>query len=323
MNPFNRFASSYVTLGESAAERLSTPTDGFRTVRVLPPTNTDLPATLTQFVQAITEYQTRVFGLKNSSPIVSYEILRFTPSKVVLQFVVPTARLERKLRIHLNDEIPGTRFEPGTSRLPLTEGETIGGAVLRLRRKDVYPIETEFEPPPINSVVASLHRHAMRNTGIAIQIVFKPVTGQPLEKRVWHREAARESRNLRSDKVGVLPWTDREATPRERQQARRIDSKAGSPRYRVSIRVLILGAGEYTASRVKEVSGGFNVFASSETGQGFRTETVHGFRNKPIINLVEQFRDRRLNRPFQLTTPELAPLVSIPDREQENIETAG
>jgi len=321
MGLFDRFGNSYVTLDNTTARQLSHSSEGFRTVEVQPPLDRELPATLNRFVKAITEYQTQLFGIRNTSPVVAYEIQRFTPENLRLQFAAPTSRLERKLRIHLNEEAPGFEFESGVNQLPLKEDDTVGVGVLHLRRKDVYPLETEFETPPINSVVASLHRHAMRDSRIAIQILFKPLTGQLIGRRLWHREARRESRNLRSEKVGVLPWTDRDATPLEKQQARQVDEKAGSPRFSVSIRILVIGAGEYTASRMKEVSAGFNIFANSDTGQGFQTRTVRSLRDKVIINSVEQFRDRRLNQPFQISMPELAGLLSIPDREQQNIET--
>jgi hypothetical protein len=322
MGLFDRFGSSYITLDNTTARQLSRSSEEYRTVEVQPPPDKELPVTLNRFVKAITEYQTQLFGIRNTSPVVAYEIHRFVPENLRLQFAVPTTRLERKLRIHLNEEAPGFEFEPGVDQLPLKEDDTVGIGVLQLRRKDVYPLETEFETPPLNSVVASLHRHAMRDSRIAIQILFKPRAGQPIGRRLWHREAQRESRNLRSEKVGVLPWTDRDATPLEKQQARQIDEKAGSPRFNVSIRILVIGAGEYTASRMKEVSAGFNIFANPDTGQGFQTRTVRSLRDKTIINSIEQFRDRRLNRPFQISMPELAGLLSIPDREQENLETA-
>jgi len=322
MGLFDRFGNSYVTLDNNTARKLSHSPNEFRTVEVQPPEHEKLPATLNRFVKAITEYQTRLFSIRNTSPVVAYEIHRFTPEKLRLQFAVPTARLERKLRIHLDEEAPGFEFETGTNQLPLKQDDTVGVGALKLWRKDVYPLETEFESSPINSVVASLHRHAMRDSRIAIQVLFKPRAGQPLGRRLWHREARRESRNLRTEKVGVLPWTDRDATPREKQQARQINEKAGNPRFSVSIRILVIGAGEYTASRIKEVSGGFNVFANPDTGQGFQTSTVRSIRDKTIINSVKQFRDRRLNHSFQISTKELAALVSIPDREQENLESA-
>ncbi|WP_164471692.1 hypothetical protein [Halosimplex salinum] len=322
MDFFNRFRDSYVRLDNPTVQRLSQPNQEFRFVEVHPPADQDLPVSLDRFVKTVTEYQTQLLGIKNTSPVIGYEIQRFTPEKIRLQFAVPTARLERKLRTQLNEQIPGIGFETGTRELPLNKGDTVGLGVLSLRRKEVYPLETEFEAPPINSVVTALHRHAMRDSRIAIQVLFKPVAGQPVQRRLWHREASRESRNLRSEKVGMLPWSDRDATPREKQQARQIDSKAGSPRFHVSIRILVVGAAEYTASRIKEVSGGFNIFTNPDTGQGYQTRAVRSIRDKPIINSVEQFRNRRLKQPFQISAVELAGLVSIPDREQENIETS-
>lgn len=321
MGLLSNFKQSYVTLDESTAQHLAQPADAFYPVEVHPPATTDLPVTLERFVKGITEYQTKLFSIKNTSPTVAYEFHRVTPSRLRIQFTVPTARLERKLRTHLSEQIPEVGFEEGTSTLPVAGGDTVGVGVLTPRRSDVYPLQTDFETPPVNSVVAALHRHAMRDTRIVVQLVFKPVAGNPIEKRLWHRAATRESRTLRSDKVGLLPWTDREATQHERTQARRIDAKAGSPRFYAAIRFLVIGAGEYTASRVKEIAGGFNIFADSETGQSFTTKTVRSFRDAPLLNAVQTVRDRSLDRAFQLSTQELAALVSLPDRDQENVRT--
>lgn len=319
MGFFSRFGSSYVTLDSAAAKRLAQPSDVFKTVEVHPPFDIELPATLDRFVKAITEYQTRLLGIKNRSPIAAYEIQRFDLSRLRLQFALPSARLERKCRTHLSEQIPEITFEEGVNALPVREDDTVGVGVLTLRRNDMYPLETEFEQPPTNSVIASLHRHAIRDSRIVVQILFKPMAGHPVGKRLWHRKASHESRNLRSKKVGVLPWNDREATPLEREQARQIDRKAGSPRFKVSLRILVIGAGEYTPSRVEEVSGGFNIFSDEEMGQAFNTRTLRSLRNRPLLNAVERVRDRRLSHSFQLSVAELAGLLSVPDRDQDNL----
>ncbi|MFD1562257.1 hypothetical protein ACFR99_01560 [Haloarchaeobius amylolyticus] len=322
MGFLSRFGSSYVTLDERTAERLSRPSKRFRTVEIHPPFDAELPSTLDRFVRAITEYQTQLLGVQNTSPTIAYEIWRYKPSRVRFQFAVPTARMERKIRTHLDEELPEVGFSEGVNGLPVTASDTVGVGILTPRRDDVYPLRTEFEKPPMNSVATSLHRDAMRDSRIIIQLLFKPTTGGPVRKRLWHHQASRESQGLRSEKVGVVPWHDRDATPREKQQARRIDEKAGTSRFQVTVRILVISAGKYTASRVKEVSGGFNLYAEPETGQSFTTTTVRGIRNSSILKHVKNIRDRRLSHTFQASTDELAALVSVPDRLQENIQYA-
>ena len=311
--------NSHITPDEATAKQLVQPSKRFLTIQVQPPVDTELPATLNRFIKGITEYQIRLLGLKNTSPTIAFEIQRFDPRSLRLQFVVRSSRLNRKIRTHLSEQVPGVTFTEGTTKLPLTAGSSVGVGILTLRRKDVYPLETDFERPPTNSVITPLHRDAMRNTGIVIQILFKPIAGNPVKKRLWHQQASKESRNLRSEKVGLFPWNDRDPTPREKYQARKIDEKAGSPRFKTSIRILVVGAEKYTASRVKEISSGFNVFAGSDTGQSFKTTTVRGLTDSPILRAIERIRDRRFSHSFQLSTQELAGLVAIPDREQRNL----
>lgn len=319
MWPLSRLKHSYVTPDQSTADRLSYPSQRFLTARIQPLSDTRLPATLPRFVKGITEYQTRLLGIKNTSPTIGFEIQRFTPSKLHLQFTTRSSRMNRKLRTHLSEQIPRIEFEEGTTRLPIIEGESVGVGLLSLRRKDTYPLETEFERPPLNSVITPLHHHAMRDSRILIQILFKPLAGHPVKKRLWHREASQESKNLRSEKVGLIPWNDRDATPREQNQARQIDAKAGSPRFQVAIRILVVGADDYTGSRIKEVSGGLNIFADTETGQSFQTTTVRSLRKTPIRKTVKLIRDRSFSHSFQLSLQELAGLLSVPDRDQKNL----
>jgi hypothetical protein len=315
------FDTDHITVTQSTAEQLAQPSQRFLTVHVQPPYDTRLPATLDRFVKGITEYQTQLLGLKNTSPTIGFEIHRFRPSKLRLQFTVQSSRLDRKIRTHLSEQLPKVRFDDVTATLPLSGSDSVGVGILTLRRKDVYPLQTEFDRPPTNSVVTALHRDAMRDSRIVIQILFNLVTGHPVGKRLWHRDASQESQNLWSEKVGLLPWSDRDATPHEKAQARRVDEKAGSPRFKVSIRILVAGAEQYTASRIKECSGGFNIFGDS-AGQSFQTTTVRSLRTAPILNAVKTVRDRSFSHSFQLSRQELSALVSIPDRNQGNIQTA-
>lgn len=168
------FSTSHFQLDESTAEQFSLPAGGFRTVEVYPPATFDVPATLDRFIYGITEYQTTLLGIRNQSPLLTYELRRHTPDRLRFQFAVPTARLERKIRTHLSENVPAVRFDTGVDGLPVTEGDTVGGGVLTARLADVYPFRTEFEGPPINSVAAALHRHAMQDTRIIIQVLFRP-----------------------------------------------------------------------------------------------------------------------------------------------------
>ncbi len=280
----------------------------------------ELPSTLDRFLRGITEYQTKLLGVKNSSPVIGYEIRRFKPSQLRLQFAVPSIRLERKVRTHLSENVPSVAFDEGTPGLPVSEGDTVGVGVLTLRRKPEYPLRTEFERPPINSVVSALHRHAMRDSRVIVQMVFKPLAGGPVRRRLRRRQASQESQRLREGKVGIAPGRDRDATAREKQQARQIDRKSGSRGFEASIRVLVIGAGKYTASRIKEITGGFNIYANTETGQSLRTTTVRSLRKTPILKLVKAVRDRSPSKRFLLSQDELAALVSLPDHDQENIQ---
>jgi len=318
----DRVFTTTVELDEDQARRLRAGTVG-RAVAVHPPRDGSVPATLDQFVKTIYEPQTKYFGMKNTSPVASFEIRRSVPDTVSLQFVVPTKRLERKVRTQLTNEIPGVVFSDGTLQLPVAEGSVVGGGLLTTGRRDWYPLASTFDTPPTNSVVAALHRHAMQDTQFVIQFLFQPVVGRPVRSWWWTRRAYQRIGYLRKEKEKL--WGSRSATPREKQQANTIEAKAGSPRFTVSIRLLIVNGGEYTRSRVKELAGAFNVFENPETGQYLNAVTVQTLRQQSLLGFVDAIahRDfRRWSRQFQATADELAALVSIPDIDQSNLAYA-
>lgn len=323
MNPLNRFFNYTFQPSEHEAEQLQNPANKHHTVEVRPPRNKDLATEPVEFVKGITELQSKWFGLKNTSPVTAFEIRRSQPDKLRFQFSLPTKRLERKLRTHLTNQTPGVQFTDGTSGIPVTSEETVGGGLLTTGRKDWYPLQHGHDQPPMNAVASVLHRHAMRDTKFLIQILFQPVTGKPLRRWYWRRRAYQRIGYLRKQKEKL--WGSRKPTPREKQQANAIEQKAGTNRFHTSIRFLTVGAGEYTPSRVKEVSGGFNTYENPETGQYLNTETVKTLRRSQHLHFTRAVRDRQFSgwsHSFQTSTSELAALLTLPSTNQENITPA-
>jgi hypothetical protein len=320
LDPFLHYT---ITPSEEQAEHLRKPSVQSHNIEIKTPRNGDIPAVPENVVKAITELQSKYFGLVNTSPTAAFEIRRTQPDKIRLQFSAPTVRLERKLRTHLTNEIPGIRFQEGTNGVPATSEETIGGGLLTTGRRDWYPLKHDFDQPPVDSVVSALHRHAMRDTKFIIQILFQPVTGKPLRRWYWKRRAYQRIGYLRKEKQKL--WGSRSPTPREKRQADAIEDKAGASRFHTSIRFLIIGADEYTQSRVKELSGGYNTFENPDTGQYLDTVTVDSLREQRILDFVETVAHRRFgswSHWFQTSTPELAALLSLPSIKQENIAQA-
>jgi hypothetical protein len=162
----------------------------------------------------------------------------------------------------------------------------------------------------------------MQGTRIIIQVLFQPWIGQPVRNRLWIRRAYKQLGYLRKQKPDVLPWHDRPATPREKRQADEIEEKAGNPRFQVSIRFLVIDAGEHTPSRVKELAGAFNVFEDGTTGQYLNTETIRPYWESRFIEYADAVRRRQFegwSLAFQASQKEVAALVSLPNRSQDNI----
>ncbi|MCU4753442.1 hypothetical protein OB919_15870 [Halobacteria archaeon AArc-curdl1] len=163
----------------------------------------------------------------------------------------------------------------------------------------------------------------MQDTKIVVQVLFQPSVGRPLRSWWWTRRAYKRIGYLRKEKEKL--WGSRSPTPREKRQANAIEAKAGNNRFHTVIRFVVIGAGEYTRSRVKELSGAFNVYENPETGQYFDTVTVQSLWEGRIVDFCRSVADREFDSwalKFQTGVPELAALVSIPNRQQENISYA-
>ena len=321
MNLKTALLNDHITLSEEEAEQLRETGGKGHTVEVRPPRNSGVPSTLTDFVKNITEFQTKVLGLGNASPTTIFEIRRGLDLK--LQFTVPTKRLERKLRTHLSNNIDGIGFAEGISGLPVAEETTVGGGLLTTGRPSYFPLRTDFDSPPANSLASALHWHAMQNTRVVVQLLFTPIVGQPVRNWWWKTWAYQRRNYLKKEKEKL--WGNRTPTKREKVQARQVDRKAGTGRFKTAIRFLFIGSGEYTASRVKELAGAFNVYENPDTGQYLNAVTVRSLRRSQILRFAQAVASREYRgwtRSFRTTPDELAALVSIPDRSQKNTRTA-
>lgn len=319
----NRIYENHVTLEEEQASQLSYSNGTWYNVEVRPPKSADIPGTLDRFTAGIRELQTKWLKLRNTSPTIAFEIRRHTPGQLRFQFSTPTKRLERKVRTQLSNEVPEVQFDNGVEGLPVSEETTAGGGFLTSGRRDWYPFKQEFDSPPVNSLVSTFHRHAMRDTQFVVQVLFKPVVGERIKRWLWKKQAYQQIRYLKKEKEKL--WGSRSPTRREKRQADAIESKAGTSRFHTTIRFAVIGAKEYTKSRVKEVAGAYNNYENPETGQYLDTVTVEAFREQRILDFLNAVADRKYagwGRRFQASINELAAFVSIPSNSRENIKFA-
>jgi len=323
MNLRDRLYHDQITLTEEQAESLTYSTGTWYNIEAKPPKNENLPATLDSFARGIRELQTKWLKLKNTSPTIAFEIRRHTPDKITFQFSTPTKRLERKVRTQLSNQVPGIEFSEGVSGLPVGENSTAGGGFLTSGRRDWYPFRQDFNDPPVNSLVSTFHRHAMQNTSFVVQILFKPVVGERIQRWLWKKQAYNQINYLKKEKEKL--WGSRSPTKREKHQADAIEAKAGNSRFHVSIRFAVINADEYTKSRIKELAGSYNTYENPETGQYLDTVTVETLREKRILDFLQSVADRRYGgwgRKFQASLDELAAFVSLPSINRENIRFA-
>lgn len=319
----SRLFPNYTIVDEATASRLQSPTTPGISIEVHPPRTDGLPAALDGLVASLLEIQSDWTGLRNTSPRIAWEIRRPRPERLRLQFTVPSRRLERKLRTQLPNEVPGVEFSPGRDGLPVEAGDTIGGGLLTTGRRDWYPLRTEFDQPPTNAQVAALHRDAMRQNRLVLQVLFQPLAGHPIRRWWWTRNAYKRVGELRNPTQSVLG--DRPPTPRERNQAKAVEHKAANTRYRVSLRCVIMGAAEYTPSRVKEWAGSYNCWESDESGQYLDMVTAWSPLRHRLAKFAAAITDRQFStwhRSFYLSPAELAPFLALPDRNQQNITYA-
>jgi hypothetical protein len=318
----NRLRTTSVTPTESQVRQLRTTADTWHTVELHPP-ETDLPAALPELIDGIREKQTKWMGVRNTSPVIAFELRRPRDDRLRLQVAVPTKRLERKLRTQLAYAVPNVGFDtPGTDGLPVTTDTTIGGGWLTTTRRDWHRLRTDHDTPPMSSVVSGLHRHAMRDIQVVIQLLFRAVAGHRLRRRYRRWQADREIGYLRGKKERL--WGRRPATAGERHQATAIEETIRQPQFDVSLRLLVIGAGDHTRNRIKELTGGFNTFDNHATGQSLRTIPARSIRTQPVVRFCNAVVDRQFERRYQfrLSRDELAAFVALPSHHQQNIQYA-
>ena len=325
MNPLKKaLATDHYTLTEGQAQRLQNPAyDGYD-VRVLPPRSGNVPATTGHVVRNIREMGADWLKLRNKSPLIAVELRRPVPETLILQYSVPTKSLERKLRSQFATAIPDIGFEEGDTGLPVDAETTVGGSLLTTARDDWYPLRTDFNYPPTNAIIAALHHHAMQDTRFVIQLLLRPIAGKRIQRRYWRFRARQQENYLRKEKEKV--WGSRKPTKREKRQADSIEAKTAGPQWYVSIRVLAIGAGEHTASRVNEVTGGFNAYQHDESGQYLTGKPVMSLREANLFRFTNAVADREYrgwSRTFKATDEEIGALCAIPNRQQGNLQRAG
>ena len=319
-----RLRKTQIELNEEQTDRLQNPETDWYTVEARPPRNQDLPAAPEPFIQGIRETRTKWLGLRNASPVIAFEVRRSTPDKLRFQYSVPTKRLERKLRNHLSDTAPHVELTGnGVDGLPVNAEDTIGGGTVTVGRTDWYPLKTEYDTPPINALVGALHHEAMKDSSFVVQVLLRPVAGKPVRRRWYRRQARNNISRLRSQKELLIGR--RKPTSKEKKQARKIGDKVTSTLFKTLIRAVVIGAGDHTPSRLHEVLGGYNQYENRESGQSLNGSVETAFRETSLLRFYRSVADRRFpekHRRFRVSTPELAALVSLPDRSQENIRYA-
>lgn len=318
-----RFRHDYVELSEVEAAALNSPLYNGYVLEIHPPQFESVPATLTQVIREIREIQSGLLQFGNYSPVCAFEIMRTSPDTLHLQLAVPTKRLERKVRAHLHEAVPAVHFSSGTTGVPVADEGTIGGGILTAGRQDWFPFEINHSTPPVNHVIAALHPHAMSGSRFVIQNLFQPVAG--ISMRRWYntRRAYQQIGHLRKHKEKL--WGSRPPTPREQRQADAIEAKVSQPQFWCAIRILVIDAGEHTRSRLKEVSGAFNIYENPATNQYFQLETMRPFRRKNVYRFASAVAARTYgpwSLRFRVTEEELGSFVTLPDLQQSNLHYA-
>ena len=317
-----RLSTDHVELSEEQAETLATPSYDGHVIEVRLP-RTDVPATLPTVIKALRKQHGKWLNLQNASPRLAFEIRRTSSDQLRFQFAVPTKDLERTLRGHLDTVMPGVEFRSGVSGLPVEAGDSLGGGLVTTGRDSWYPLQTTFDHSPTNLIASALHRDAMRDSRFVIQVLFTPTVTNPVSKW-WRRTMTnQEVSYLTSEKEQLIGR--RKATRRERRQANAIDEKSSEALWTVSIRIAVLDAGEFTSSRVSEVTNGYAVFEQEDFGQYLTTVPVRAYRQTHLVRFGRAVATRTFggwHRKFQATSAELGALVSLPDKRQQNIRYA-
>lgn len=211
MDLLSRWKTAHLTSDEETAEYLRQPPTSGYTVAIQSPRSDSVPPTIPAVIQSLREPRTGLLGVGNRSPTLCYELRRSTPDRLRLQLTLPTKRLARTFRTQLQTQIPGIGFAPGADGLPIAADMVVAGATLRPTKEAYYLVRTEFSAPPMNHLVASLHRLAMQRTRFLVQILAQPIAGQPVRKWAHGKLARKQMDYLQKEKEKL--WGRRSPPP--------------------------------------------------------------------------------------------------------------
>jgi hypothetical protein len=320
MKLLDRFKHESAVLNEDTADQLEHPAFNGHVIEVRPPRNHGT-ADITTVLRSLRKPRKTYLGLKNTSPIITFEIVR-SGGRLRFQYTVPTATYERELRSQLHTVIPAASFHEAKAALPVTKDRAIAGGILTTGRQSWYPLYTNHSQPVTNAIAASLHGDAMARADVTIQILARARTTDRLRSYYRGRRTGTHINHLKKEKEHI--WGSRKPTSRERSQARLIEEKMRSPLWQASIRVLTISSPDNKAlpARFYETVTGYSRMEHDDTGQYLRPSPVKTWRESQLINYATAIAHRQFNgwsRWFYATSRELGALMAPPSIRQPNI----
>ncbi|MCD0450411.1 ATP-binding protein [Actinocorallia sp. API 0066] len=201
---------------------------------------------------------------------------------------------------------------------------------MRLAREDHFPLRADFRSDPLRALLGTV-AGLRPGEQITVQVLARPVTGRRLRKANRAAAALRTSltQTLRGHLFNLFtprptntsPGDLARQFPERADEVRAILAKAASPRYEVQIGFAVsIERGDEAAARGRlrgrahEVASTFALFSSGH--QYLRR--MRRFRQRTRLN------QRRLDRGFLLSVPELAVLAHLPyDAAVPGVSRAG
>ncbi|MGI5206252.1 helicase HerA domain-containing protein [Spirillospora sp. CA-108201] len=207
---------------------------------------------------------------------------------------------------------------PAAPPLPLDPEHRAAGGWLVLARPEHFPLASDHDADPLRGLLGTASGLA-EGEHLAVQILARPATGHRLGKAHRAASALRGGRSTAPQSLLFDLLTPRmsghhnpsELTrqhPERAEQVRAVLGKAAQPRFEVQIRYGVAtrhpdqaGAG-WLRAHAHEVASTFALFTSGH--QHLRRRRLH----RPAVQLAE----RRLQRGYLLSVPELAALAHLP-----------
>lgn len=239
------------------------------------------------------EHKSWLYRMLYGSPHLSFEIANSSNSEEIVFFISMPKKFRESIEKQIHSFFPNASLEKSKDFNIFSPGSFTEGAVLKLRRKYLFPIKTyeNLEVDPLNAITNALSKLDTVSEGAAVQVLLKPANpgwrgaGRSLAHKM---QQGKQLKDIHSDslvlKIGkevggtlqktVLASKDEklpvegktvQLTPEEQELIKNVEQKSSKAGFEVNIRLVASAASQERAQQIlAQLENAFSQYENSD-----------------------------------------------------------